>query len=121
MKSPRLAFGFIAMAPILTGGASCSQNTSSATSATTRAESEDDGENRALRAQLKDAAGNSVGTVLFTNDRGGVRVNWTLSGLTTGFHGIHVHANDNPANGDGCVAPTFASADGHLNLTGTTH
>jgi superoxide dismutase, Cu-Zn family len=37
------------------------------------------------------------------------------------FHGFHVHANSDPANGDGCVADPnaasntwFVSADGHL-------
>ena len=41
-----------------------------------------------------------------------------------GIHGlhVHVHANDNPANGDGCIADLaqpanthFLSADGHYN------
>src|SRR5262249_61832352 len=98
MKSPRQAFGFIAMAALLAGGTACSQSSTSATSAATRAENEgdDDGENRVLRAQLMDAAGNSVGTVRFARASSGVRVSWSLSGLTTGFHGIHVHPNDNP-------------------------
>ena len=37
------------------------------------------------------------------------------------FHGLHVHANDDPANGEGCTADPaqpsaswFTSADGHL-------
>jgi Cu-Zn family superoxide dismutase len=45
-----------------------------------------------------------------------------------GFHGYHIHANDNPANGDGCVADPaqpatthFVSADGHWNPTAVTH
>jgi superoxide dismutase, Cu-Zn family len=44
------------------------------------------------------------------------------------FHGFHVHANDNPANGRGCVADPsdpsstwFVSADGHLSASGQTH
>ena len=37
------------------------------------------------------------------------------------FHGFHIHANNDPANGQGCVADPaaakstwFVSADGHL-------
>jgi Cu/Zn superoxide dismutase len=44
------------------------------------------------------------------------------------FHGFHVHANDNPANGQGCEADPaappsswFVSADGHLEAPGETH
>ena len=44
------------------------------------------------------------------------------------FHGFHVHANDNPANGIGCVADPlaapatwFVSADGHLMHAGEVH
>jgi Cu-Zn family superoxide dismutase len=49
-------------------------------------------------------------------------------GIRAGFHGFHIHANDNPANGDGCIADPaqpanthFVSADGHWNPTGATH
>jgi Cu-Zn family superoxide dismutase len=44
------------------------------------------------------------------------------------FHGFHVHANNNRANGRGCVADPdqpastwFVSADGHLSASGQTH
>jgi Cu-Zn family superoxide dismutase len=44
------------------------------------------------------------------------------------FHGLHVHANDVAANGEGCIADPaqppatwFVSADGHLTLPGNTH
>ena len=50
-----------------------------------------------------------------------MEVRVTLSGLSPGFHGMHLHANDNPANGDGCVPPTFVSADAHLNPAGNVH
>jgi Cu-Zn family superoxide dismutase len=61
---------------------------------------------------------------------GRVLVNITarFPGIRPGFHGYHIHANDNPANGDGCVADPaqpasthFVSADGHWNPTGATH
>jgi superoxide dismutase, Cu-Zn family len=76
---------------------------------------------RAPRATLRNAAGNTVGQVSFTAVRGGVLVTADVSGLAPGFHGYHIHANDDPANGVGCVAPTFASADGHFAAAGTTH
>ena len=34
-------------------------------------------------------------------------------GVVDAFHGFHIHANNDPANGEGCVGPAFASADGH--------
>ena len=44
------------------------------------------------------------------------------------FHGFHIHANDDPANGDGCIADPaaasstwFVSADGHWNADGQVH
>ena len=44
------------------------------------------------------------------------------------FHGFHIHANDNSANGDGCQADPatqpatwFVSADGHLQHEGQRH
>lgn len=47
---------------------------------------------------------------------------------TGAFHGFHVHANDNPENGDGCIAKAkadpatwFVSADGHLKSEGQNH
>jgi Cu-Zn family superoxide dismutase len=83
------------------------------------------------RARLADANGNFVGTVVFLPGPGGssvvsaaVRVDPALEG----FHGIHVHANDNPANGVGCVADPaqpanthFVSADGHFTIPGNIH
>jgi superoxide dismutase, Cu-Zn family len=78
-------------------------------------------DHRGLRAVLQDTAGNRVGFVQFTSVRGGVLVSAEVSGLSPGFHGYHVHANNDPANGDGCVPPTFASADGHFAMAGTSH
>ncbi len=75
----------------------------------------------ALKAELIDSAGNALGTVKFDDEDGNVDVKVKVSGLSPGFHGMHLHANDNPANGDGCVAPGFASADAHLNPAGNVH
>lgn len=81
------------------------------------------GENGAKTAELRDASGALVGSVKFQHAPGGnVAVTVSIESATPGFHGIHVHANNNPANGEGCVPPTFASADGHYSTTpGATH
>ena len=78
---------------------------------------------------LRDASGNFVATVLFTAVGGGTLV--TVAARVpngAGVHGFHVHANDNPANGDGCIADPaqpanthFVSADGHFNPGAATH
>lgn len=68
-----------------------------------------------------DAAGVFVAQVRFGVHSVGTRVQITATGLPTGIHAFHVHANNDPANGDGCVGPTFASADGHYNPAGAVH
>jgi Cu-Zn family superoxide dismutase len=82
-------------------------------------------------ATLRSASGTVVSRVFFTPIGGSkVLVTATVNfpGIRAGFHGIHIHANDNPANGDGCIADPaqpanthFVSADGHWNPTGETH
>jgi len=81
-------------------------------------------------AVLRDASGNFVGRVVFTSSGAStlIAVTARLPAGTDGIHGFHVHANDNPANGDGCIADPaqpatthFVSADGHYNPTGGTH
>jgi superoxide dismutase, Cu-Zn family len=83
------------------------------------------GNSKQRTAHLVDAAGNPIGTYKFKDiDRNpntpGLRVEAKVEGLTPGFHGTHLHANNNPANGDGCIPP-FTSADGHLNPSGNVH
>jgi len=80
-----------------------------------------------VSAVLRDANGAAVATVLFTATRGGTLVT-VAARSTAGIHGFHVHANDNPANGDGCIADPaqpanthFVSADGHYNPGAGTH
>jgi len=89
---------------------------------TSNALADDDG---GARAVLRNAAGDKVGKVKLSQRHGGVQVKVTIDApLTTvdaGFHGFHVHANDNAANGSGCVPPAFTSADGHLNPGGLGH
>ena len=72
-------------------------------------------------AVLRDANNVVVANVRFGTHTVGSRIQVTGVGLTTGIHGFHVHANNDPSNGDGCVGPTFASADGHYNPSGGVH
>jgi superoxide dismutase, Cu-Zn family len=82
-------------------------------------------------AVLRDADGDRVARVVFVPVGGGkVLVTATIDfpGIRAGFHGMHIHANDNPANGDGCIADPaqpanthFVSADGHWNPEAATH
>jgi Cu-Zn family superoxide dismutase len=84
-------------------------------------------------AVLRLADGTDIGRVRFSPEVGATVVSVSLSvpADTTSvrsFHGFHIHANDNPANGDGCLADPaaasstwFVSADGHLRAGTETH
>ncbi len=85
-----------------------------------------------FRATLRDPEGRLVGTVEFRVRRDVMHVDAELRPndyvTPDQFHGFHVHANDNPANGVGCEARAgaaastwFVSADGHLSETGQGH
>jgi Cu-Zn family superoxide dismutase len=81
---------------------------------------------RSASTTLRLADGTRIGRVEFSNKHGVTNVEVNLDvpeGRTPlrAFHGFHVHANDNAANGKGCVADPaqpsstwFVSADGHL-------
>lgn len=85
------------------------------------------------RATLRDPAGVKVGTVSFANNRGATEVRVELKVdpakvATNAFHGMHIHANGDHSNGDGCVADAtkeaatwFVSADGHWKADGQDH
>ena len=84
------------------------------------------------RANLTTADGAPIGTVLFTPVPGATEVDVRLTSSKVvkagSFHGLHVHANDDPANGEGCTADAaapqatwFTSADGHLKEGTATH
>ncbi|MGL5809362.1 MAG: superoxide dismutase family protein [Nocardioides sp.] len=87
----------------------------------------------AAAAVLRTADGTEVGKLLFIarGDQTRVRVRLDTgegSGLADSFHGFHIHANDDPANGEGCVADPaqppktwFVSADGHLKSGDQAH
>lgn len=81
--------------------------------------------NAEFRAKLRDPSGRVVGTVNFSIKRHHTEVDARLQpnrNVTPNqFHGFHVHANNDPANGRGCIADRnalrstwFVSADGHL-------
>ena len=74
-------------------------------------------------ANLRDAGGDQIGEVRFQmrHDHVVGQIDVTLPANSSHFHGFHIHANNDPANGVGCVAPAFTSADGHWNPTGATH
>jgi superoxide dismutase, Cu-Zn family len=76
-------------------------------------------------ASLRGADGTRIGNVAFTDGsvhrtQVTVRLRNSTGTAVDAFHGLHIHANDTAANGDGCIAdPTqpsatwFVSADGH--------
>jgi superoxide dismutase, Cu-Zn family len=82
---------------------------------------------------LRLADGTDIGKVRFREHRDTTVVTVSLAVPTSAtavraFHGFHIHANDNPANGTGCqadpaAAPAtwFVSADGHLKHDGEVH
>lgn len=91
-----------------------------------------DAEQPVATAVLRDADGDRVGRVRLYNHDGHATVRVRLSAnahvTPSQFHGFHIHANDDPANGAGCVADPaqpantwFVSADGHLEVDDQTH
>lgn len=74
-------------------------------------------------AELHNASGQEAGEVSFKVSDGRVvgEIEVLLPAGSSRFRGFHLHANDNPVNGVGCVAPAFTSADGHWNPTGAGH
>ena len=72
------------------------------------------GGGRSSRVQLHDVHGADVGTVSFVDRHDGVQVRVELhldpaTAATDSYHGFHVHANDDLANGEGCVADPAAA------------
>jgi Cu-Zn family superoxide dismutase len=82
---------------------------------------------------LRDASGHPIGKAIFTgwHDHTDVRVRlWTVppDAATDAFHGFHIHANENPPNGELCQADAeqpattwFVSAGPHWAAEGQQH
>jgi Cu-Zn family superoxide dismutase len=66
-------------------------------------------------ATLRDAGGKTVGTATLSPAEGGVRIVVTVTGVSPGLHGFHVHAVGK------CEGPDFKSAGPHLNPGGKEH
>lgn len=66
-------------------------------------------------ADLKNAAGATVGTANLTQVGGVVRIVLEAKGLTPGLHGVHVHAVGK------CDPPDFNSAGPHFNPANKQH
>lgn len=72
------------------------------------------GDRDVATAVLRDASGATIGRVVLTASGNSTIVAARVNGLTTGFHGFHVHAVGQ------CVAP-FTTAGGHHNPAGAGH
>lgn len=66
-------------------------------------------QNPTAQADLKDADGKPVGTIILIQHPKGVLIRAELSGLPPGWHAIHVHETGK------CEPPEFKSAGGHFN------
>lgn len=69
----------------------------------------------AIAVLVSGEGGGVSGTVKFTQQRQGVRVQADVKGLTPGPHGFHVHEKGDLSKSD------FTSAGGHFNPTGHPH
>jgi len=79
-------------------------------------------------AILRDAAGAEVGTIHFRPAADATWVSVQAHADAGGIRGLHIHANDNPENGEGCIADPaqpasthFVSADGHFAPGSSAH
>ena len=64
---------------------------------------------KAVKVEMHDGMGNSVGTAELSPASSGVTIKLDLKNLTPGEHAIHVHVNAK------CEGPAFASSGGHFN------
>ncbi len=66
-------------------------------------------------ATLHDSTGSRVGLATFSESTGAVQLGLSVSGLSPGLHGMHVHETGT------CTPPTFESAGGHFNPASKQH
>ena len=70
---------------------------------------------KAIKVNIENSTGQSVGTAAFKTAKGGVKVKISLVNLPFGEHGMHIHQNAV------CDAPDFKGAGGHFNPDGKQH
>jgi len=75
-------------------------------------------EQRFAEARLVDPAGGFVGIVQLGEQNGRLNVMAQVGGLTSGFHGFHIHETGECT---GSSTPPFTSAGGHLSAAGDSH
>lgn len=66
-------------------------------------------------ADIINGQGEKIGTATFTEGGDGVKIAISVSKLSPGQHGLHIHAVGK------CEGPDFKSAGGHLNPEGKKH
>lgn len=73
----------------------------------------------AASAKLFDAKGQAIGKVYLQQRKNKVNIEIRVSGLTSGFHGFHIHTT---GLCDNTTVKPYTSAGGHFNLAeGATH
>lgn len=72
-------------------------------------------EGEPARADIRDARGNSVGTIVLRETDRGVMLSGMLIGLSPGEHGFHIHETGL------CEPPSFSSAGSHFAPGGRQH
>src|SRR6516225_1222372 len=70
---------------------------------------------KSAHANIVNAQGANVGSARISSTANGVKIAVTVSELTPGEHGIHVHTVGK------CEGPAFTTAGGHFNPTGSHH
>ena len=70
---------------------------------------------KTAHADLANAQGATIGHAKFSSVSGGVKIALTVSQLTPGVHGIHIHTVGK------CEGPAFTTAGGHFNPANAHH
>ena len=70
---------------------------------------------KSAHADIANGQGTKIGSAKITPTPGGVKISVTVSQLTPGEHGIHIHTTGK------CEGPAFTSAGGHFNPTSAHH